>query len=149
MHEILTAFGINWKLLLIQAINFGILLFLLQRFLYQPILRIIDERKVKIEKGVQNANEAEQKLEQAEESAKNLLSEANKKADILTEETYQLLRKLKEEKAMEAEEQGRKILVAAEKERAMVHEKALRDAKEDIIQISMLAAEKILKEKKV
>ena len=35
------ALGVNWQLLLFQAINFLILLFLLHRILYRPILRMI------------------------------------------------------------------------------------------------------------
>jgi F0F1-type ATP synthase membrane subunit b/b' len=45
MGDLFAAFGINWKLLVIQAVNFGVLLLALWYFLYTPVLTMIDERK--------------------------------------------------------------------------------------------------------
>ena len=50
MDEIIRVFGINWKLLAIQAVNFGLLLILLHRFLYKPLLKVIEERQMHIKK---------------------------------------------------------------------------------------------------
>jgi len=55
MSELFSAFGVNWKLLLIQAVNFGLLLAALTYFLYKPILKIIDERREKVAEGVRTA----------------------------------------------------------------------------------------------
>ena len=149
MEEITKVFGIDWRLLLIQIINFAILLFLLKIFLYKPIMKIIDERKVKIEKGMADAEEATVKLGLAEESAHKMLQEAQNKAEKLTEETYDLLRQFKDEKTKEAEEDGQKILAAAEKEKKTLRERAVREAEEEVTRMSILGAEKILKEKNV
>ena len=67
MDEILEVFGINWKLLLIQSVNFGILLLVLWRFLYRPLVKIMGERQSVIAKGVQNARDAEERLKSIEE----------------------------------------------------------------------------------
>ena len=62
MEEFVRQFGIDWKLLLAQAVNFGLLFFLLERFAYRPVLTILAERKRRIEEGVRMRKEAEEKL---------------------------------------------------------------------------------------
>ena len=65
--------GIDLKLIIIQIINFGLLLFLLTKFLYKPILRLLDERKKKIEESLANAQKiAEEKVKLEEEKTKEI-----------------------------------------------------------------------------
>ena len=49
--------GIEPVMLLTQVINFLVLVILLTKFLYKPILKLIDERRKKIEEGLQLAQE--------------------------------------------------------------------------------------------
>ena len=55
MSELFAAFGVYWKLLLVQAVNFGVLLAILSYVLYRPILRMIDARQKRIAEGVATA----------------------------------------------------------------------------------------------
>ena len=48
MDQLLHAFGIDVKLLLAQAVNFGVLLVVLWLVLYKPVMKTLDERKAKI-----------------------------------------------------------------------------------------------------
>lgn len=112
MAELLHNFGVEWKLLLAQAVNFFILLFLLKRFAYRPILKMLAQRRQKIVKGLEDAKAAEVKLQKidtikdtvladahtqelrilqeaenrAREKEKEIVKEAHKKADSLVEE---------------------------------------------------------------
>ena len=47
--EIIKQFGINPILLAAQVVNFIVLLFIFKKLLYKPILKVLDERKKKIE----------------------------------------------------------------------------------------------------
>ena len=62
MAELIQNFGLDWRLLLAQAVNFFILLFLLKRFAYGPILNALKTRKTKIEEGIRFGKEAEKRL---------------------------------------------------------------------------------------
>ena len=44
--------GINLPGLITQLISFSILLFLISKFLYKPVVKLLDERAEKIKKGV-------------------------------------------------------------------------------------------------
>ena len=78
--EILNQIGIDGKLLLAQAVNFLILLFLLHRFAYKPMLAFLEKRSDRIEKGLRDAEEAEKRLVQAAENEEKVLAKAREEA---------------------------------------------------------------------
>lgn len=81
---------VNWFTLVAQIVNFVILLFLLQRLLYRPVVKAMEEREQKIAKRMEEAeqkrNEADEKLQQYQERSKELEKEYDKRlADIQAE----------------------------------------------------------------
>lgn len=105
--EIIDNFGIKPLLLAAQVVNFLILLYILKRFLYKPLLKVLDERKQKISQSLKNADEIEkrlvaiendrgEKLQEAAKEAKEILTEATKNADRIVAEAH-----LKAEKDIE------------------------------------------------
>jgi F0F1-type ATP synthase membrane subunit b/b' len=57
MEEIIHAFGIDQRLIIIQIVNFAILAGALGYFLYTPVLRLLREREEKIAQGLKDAEE--------------------------------------------------------------------------------------------
>jgi len=66
MQTFIEKFGIDWKLLLAQLINFAVVFFVLRAFAYKPILKLLDERKKKIEEGLTFAEKAKSELANVE-----------------------------------------------------------------------------------
>src|SRR3989338_2333818 len=85
MEQILGVFGIDWRLLAFQIVNFVVLLLLLRHFLYKPVFKIIDERRDTIAEGVRNAASAKEKLQTAGEEAATTKAQAVREADALVE----------------------------------------------------------------
>lgn len=86
MNEIFQNFGVDWKLLLAQGINFFILFIILKKFAYKPILSILHKRKADIEKGIEFTKNAQADLENANETKEKTIKEAKNKAlSIITE----------------------------------------------------------------
>ena len=56
--DALSSLGINGPFLLAQIVNFFVLLFLLQRFLFKPLVKMLDSRKQRIAEGLQAAEMA-------------------------------------------------------------------------------------------
>lgn len=149
MSDLFAAFGINWKLLLVQAINFGLLLFILWRFLYQPVLRMIDERREKIVKGVREAEEAARKLAASESEGKEIVANAAHEAEVLVSEARARADKKRAQLVREAEEKARGIIEDAAARAEETKRQVLLGTTRDIAQGAMLAAEKILRQKSV
>ena len=97
---------INWFTVIAQIINFFVLVWLLRRFLYKPVLKAIDERENKIASELKDAKakETEAKKEQAEFLEKNEKFDQQKKKliDNVIAETNEELEKLLEEARNEA-----------------------------------------------
>jgi len=80
MQELFEALGINGKALLIQGINFGIVLIVLTFFVYRPLAKFIEERRQKIELGIKGGEQAALIIQEAEEAKAGTIREGEKQA---------------------------------------------------------------------
>lgn len=113
--------GINAIQLLAQLVNFGIVLFVLKKFLYKPVLSMLDKRKQTIEDSIK------------------LQADLEKKMALLSEKEKELDRKAKSNTAKIANEARKEGEKSAEK----IIEKAKLEAKEIIEQAKLTAVSKI------
>ena len=147
MEQLVAVFGIDWRLLLIQAINFGLLLSVLTYFLYKPVLHIIDERQKKIAEGVRTAELAQKKLEDAKAESEGIVGTAAREAEGLVASA----RARAHERASEIVKAAEVLAAAALKDASERAEEAKRQAllesEREIARAAMLAAEKILTSK--
>jgi F-type H+-transporting ATPase subunit b len=74
--SLLGTFGLDWKLFLAQLVNFSVIVFVLTKWVYKPLIKTMDERKKKIEDGVKNAETAEKKLHSAKDEEEKIINEA-------------------------------------------------------------------------
>lgn len=122
MSELIHNFGIDWKLLVAQAINFFILLVILKKFAYGPILQMLKKRRDDIEKGIRMKKEAEEKLRLIGEERQKAMEEARKETLAILAKAEEAAKKRKEELLKEA---NRKVEgVVADARRMIAEEKA-------------------------
>ncbi len=145
MNGLLETFGISWKLLLAQGFNFALGVVVLWRFLYKPVLAMIDERRTVIAKGVTDAEAAAETLARADGKGQEIVVKASQAA----ESRFATARTRAEEKssAILAEAQRRADAGIQEaRMRAFAEAKEIRAASEqEIARAAVLAAEKILR----
>ncbi len=101
MQDLITKLGIDWKLLLAQVVNFGILVYILQRFVFKPIVAALNERQNKIKENIALGEEIKKKLAEAEEAKAEVLKQARLDGDKILKEADKNATKLKEEKLQE------------------------------------------------
>jgi len=144
MEQLFAAFGVNWKLLLIQMVNFGALLAVLSYFLYKPVMRIIDERREKVAEGVRIAEAATRRLEEAKAEGEELVGAGAREAESLVAGA----RARADEKGAEilhaAEARAQGVLKDASARAEESKRQALLESQKEIARAAMLAAEKIL-----
>lgn len=98
--NIIDTFGIQPILLLAQIVNFLILLFLLNKFLYKPILKTLQNRQHQIAESLKNAEQIElnlqkseddrlKKLQKATDEAKEIIQDAKEAANQIIDEAHQ------------------------------------------------------------
>jgi F-type H+-transporting ATPase subunit b len=114
------ALGINPGYLLMQIFGISVLTILLGHFLYQPILNVLDERKRRIAKGLEDARQASIARDNADAEAKKILEAARAEAA-----------KMRQDAMAQAEETRKGILAQAENEAKTVVANARTDAEEE------------------
>ena len=87
--EILKNFGVNPILLAAQIVNFLIILFVLKKFLYKPILELLKKRQTMIKEGIKQAEESRNRLEKVVIEEKDILRNAQLQAKKLIEDARQ------------------------------------------------------------
>jgi F-type H+-transporting ATPase subunit b len=94
--------GIDPKILIAQIVNFGIVFFLLKKFLFKPLIKIIDDRNKKLNDAIDNSKKIEEKLLAVETESKLLLTKARDESKIEREELLKLARSEREKVIEEA-----------------------------------------------
>ncbi|GHT15932.1 hypothetical protein AGMMS49573_03880 [Endomicrobiia bacterium] len=116
--ELIQKFGLEAKLFLFQLINFLIIVFILKKFLFAPLKKILDERKRKIEQSLQDAENAKIVLENASEEKKNILAKAKSSADTLMATVKVSIKETKEKAVIEAKQRSEQIIDEAKQKAA-------------------------------
>lgn len=117
MEDLIRNFGIDWKLLLAQVVNFAILFFLLKKFAYKPVLAILRKRTDEIKKGFAMRAEAEKTLGEIEKIKEKTAVQAQEDALALVQRAEETAGQRKEEIVHGAIARG-EALVAEAKQKA-------------------------------
>lgn len=145
--EAIDSLGINGKLLIAQIINFAVLFWLLKKFLFGPVVKMLDNRSQTIKKGLDDAAKIEKELEATNEKNQAILNEAKEVA-----------KKLIEEAKKSATVESNRIIIEAERRVESQKEKALNEIesqkessrneiKKETANLIAMAMEKILNQK--
>jgi F-type H+-transporting ATPase subunit b len=138
--------SVNWFTVIAQVLNFLILVWLLKRYLYKPILKAIDERETKIKSQIEDAEkkEADAKKEREEFAKKNEDFEKQKKElmDKALEEIKTKRESLLDTAKKDAEELRVKLEALIKDDQQHLGDEISRRAKTEIFSI----AEKMMKE---
>jgi F-type H+-transporting ATPase subunit b len=147
MDELIKTFHIEINLLLAQFVNFAIVLFVLWKFAYKPILKTLNDRTKKIEKGVKDAENASKKLGEITEKEKEVLHKARKEAQEIIKKSEGEAKKSAENIIITAKEQNEKMIADAKKMIEQEKGKMLSEVKSEIAGLVVAATEKVIHEK--
>src|ERR1051325_12217464 len=85
-QETARTFGWTRENFIAQCVSFVIVAFLLHRFAYKPILRVLEERRQRIAQGLADAKKSKEELARAEAQRQEILTQANGQANKLIEQ---------------------------------------------------------------
>jgi F-type H+-transporting ATPase subunit b len=136
--------GINGGYLLAQIINFLVLFAFLAIVAWRPLIRMLEQRRERIARGLEDARAAEQARANAERDAQKLIEQRRAEAG-----------KLLDEARSRGEEQARAILDEAHRDADAIRSKARQDAEEErnallgevrtqVAQLAIAAAERVI-----
>lgn len=147
MQEVLNAFGINYGLIVAQVFNFVILAGALWYFLYNPVLKILNDREEKIKKSIADAEQVEKMLNETDAEKNRILKEAHTEASQVVLRGTQYAEEKSKQLEASTEEKIAKQLESAKMSAEEIKLKAIRESDSEIARLAVLGAEKILTEK--
>src|SRR3989344_1328732 len=144
MLDLFEKLGINWKLLLAQSVNFLLVLFLLNRFVFKKLIAFLGGRKQRIAQGVEMREKAERELQRTMEARHRELEQARKEAELLVSGAKVQAQQSGAKILAEAKNREENILLSAKERLEREKTSMVAEAKEEIGARAVLFAEKIL-----
>lgn len=129
---------------IINILQFLILVWILNRILYKPVLRFINKRRNKISNLEAETQRLRNEAEELQKKRQELLENARKKHRTLVEEARKEGEKIKQEKLKEVKAKARKIIDEAELELRKEEENIREEMRKEIDEYAILSASKIL-----
>lgn len=142
--ELLNKLGIHPALLVAQIINFLILLFVLHKFLYNPVLKIMKKREDKIAKSIDSAEKIDKKLKDMEAKYDAKIVKAKKDAIKILEGAEKQAVLQREESIVKTKKDVADIIKKAKDQIALQKEKMIEDVKSEVGGLVVSAVEKII-----
>lgn len=130
-----------------QIFNFLIIVFLLQRFLYKPVLSMLDKRKREIEKGIELTTKLAQEQEKLDTRKKKIVKEAQEEGQRIISEAIIQAKKEEERIITEAKKAALLEYEKMKQLNAREREKTLDEAREQALTYAISISEKLLSEK--
>lgn len=140
----LAPLGLNLGYLALQIVGFLLLVLALWAILYRPLLNALANRRERIAEGLNQAREAEASLARAESDRQKLLDEARQEAQRITQEARARAEEAARALETEARQESQRIREAAQAEAAGERDRQLADMREQIIALSIAAANHLL-----
>ncbi len=128
-----------------MLLSFGILLFILGKFAWKPILKMLHEREENIDKALKAAEEAKLEMQKLQANNEQIVAEARKQADVLIKEAREMKEKIVSEAKNTASLEADKIMKNAHLAIENEKNQALNEIRNQIAEFSVLIAEKVLR----
>lgn len=137
-------FGVDWHLLVAQAINFAIVAFLIWRFAFKGILSSVKEREEQIADSVRNAEKIKLQLEETERKQEETLKDASVEAQKAVSQAREQAKTHLENQRAEAEKQAEEIIIKAREAMKLEKQRVLEEAREEIASLVVMTSSKVL-----
>jgi F-type H+-transporting ATPase subunit b len=136
--------GLNWPGFLWHLVNFIVLFLILQRFLFPPVLKMLDERQARIRESMERAEALKVEAARAAETVKAQLDEARREGQQIINQATQIGERIKADHQSRAQAEYEATLKRAQEDAARERERAFAELRTQVADLAVLAAERII-----
>jgi len=129
-----------------MTLSFLILLFILGKFAWKPVLKMLRQREEKITEALNEAMLTKEQMKQLTADNERLLAQAKDERDAILVEARKVSQKMYDDAKMKANEEGQRIITAAKESIAIEKQKAMADLKNLVAELSLEIAESVIKQ---
>jgi F-type H+-transporting ATPase subunit b len=142
-ERIVTTFGVDWPHLLAQVASFLIVCFILYRFAYRPVLKMLEARRQQIAQGLANAEQIKAQLARSEAQRQEVMVQANAQATRFIEEARVAASRLREQETQKAIAAAEQIMAKAREAAAQDYARMLAELKREVGRLVVEATAKV------
>jgi len=142
--ELMNALGIDWKLLIIQIVNFGILFFFLKHLLYKPLLNLLEQREEKARENILLSNALNEQRDELTKTKDDILKSAQEEVRKILIEARALSEKEHSKMIKIAEDRAEDLIKRAEESAKLEKDNIIKEVKKEMSDLIILATQKIL-----
>ena len=128
------------------SITFLVLLFILKKFAWKPILGAVNEREKGIKDALASAVEARKEMENLQADNERILKEARAEREAMLKDARELKNKMIDDAKKDAKIEANKLITQAQAAIEAEKKAAIADLKSQVAQISISIAEKVVRE---
>jgi F-type H+-transporting ATPase subunit b len=139
-----TALVVHPFWVLVSIVNFLVLLYLLRRFMWAPILATLDRRAAKIREGLELTESARREREQLKQEVEKILGEARREAGAIAERTTKAAEAAAADIRTQAKTEADRIRERGRTDAQALHDQALAQLRSEVASMVVLAASRIL-----
>ena len=132
--------------LVAQVINFLILVAILTKVAYKPLMKILEERRAAIEGSIASAQKEREEAEAMKAEYKAQLSQARAEAQAIVAKAERTAKESRDAILADAKREQARMLASAREEIALEKQRALAELRREVVTLSTLAASKVLAE---
>jgi F-type H+-transporting ATPase subunit b len=136
--------GINVPVLIGQTLSFIFLLTVLRLFIYKPVLKMLDERRARIQEGLSAAERGREAGEEASRAAAAAMDEARREGQTVVANAQQVAQRLQEDARTQAQQQQEAMLERARAEIQQERDAAIAELRKEFADLTISAAEKVI-----
>lgn len=142
--ELLAKLGVDWRLLIAQAINFGILLLILTIFVYRPLLSLLDERRERVRRAMEEAKRIELQAKEMEDLRQKELQKIDQEVGVLLEQGRREAETVRNETLAAAKREADALLTKARRELTEERARVFQEIEETLARMIVRVTEKVI-----
>ncbi len=145
LDPILKSLGVDIPSVVWHLFNFLILILILQRFMYRPVLNMLDQRAARIRDSMAQAEQVRVETALLEERSRGLLDEARREGQELLAQANRNSERLVTEARQAAQQEADRILERARADLTREREQTFQELRQQVADLALLAAGQVVR----
>lgn len=145
MERLIESLGLDFWAFLWQLAAFLVLLFILRRFAFGPVSRILDERASRIRSSIETAERVQREMAEMEQRSRQMLEQSRRESQTIVQQAQQAADRMNATAQDEARRRANEIVAHAQVEIDRAKRDAVEDLRREVADLAIIAASRVVR----
>lgn len=143
VKQVLESFNVNGPAFFASLVNFIVLLFILHRFAYKPLLQVLDDRRTKIAEAMKQAEQIKEELAKTQTAREEILFKTNENAQRMLDEAKAAAAQFRDQKLTEALQAAQDTMRKAQEAARLERDRLMGEFRKEMITLVLITTAKV------